>query len=175
MTKPFTLWLMGPTSSGKTTTAKALHARLKQDGVPCLHYDGDEVRDFYGLDFPFGAENRLRVVATCVHLANKAVEAGVHCIVSALTANEDARKYIAKHLVDAKIGYVHCDLNECIRRDPKGLYKKAINGEIDTLIGYNTPYAPPDKAVVDIDTDSCDVDQAVEVIFSALYSTGEDT
>ena len=48
MDKPFTLWLMGPTSSGKTTIAAALHARLKREGLSCFHFDGDEVRDFFG-------------------------------------------------------------------------------------------------------------------------------
>lgn len=170
MGRPFTLWLMGPTSSGKTTIAQALRKRLKRKGLSCLHYDGDEVRDFYGPDFPFGAESRLRVVSTCVHLANKAVNEGLYCIVSALTANEDAREYLAEHLVDFKIGYVHCELDECIKRDPKGLYKKAIDGEITTLVGYNTPYVPPSSMSVDIDTLSCDVDQAVEEILVAIYN-----
>ena len=152
MDKPFTFWLMGPTSSGKTTIASALHQRLGQAGVVCFHYDGDEVRDFFGPDFPFGAEHRLRVVATLVHLANKAVSEGVHCIVSALTAHEDARRYISEHLAESRLGYVHCDLDECIRRDPKGLYRKALDGEITTLVGYNTPYVAPDGADIDIDT-----------------------
>ena len=74
------------------------------------------------------------------------------------------------HLKDARIGYVHCDLNECIKRDPKGLYKKAIDGEITTLVGYNTPYIPPNSMSVDIDTLSCDIDQAVEKILTTLYT-----
>lgn len=169
MSQPFTLWLMGPTSSGKTTIARALNSRLEATGLPCLHFDGDEVRDLYGPDFSFGPESRLRVVSTCVYLANKVVNQGIHCIVSALTANDDARQYVAEHLVNYSMGYVHCSINECIRRDPKGLYRKAINGEIDTLVGYNTPYVPPENAVLDIDTESCDVEQAVEDIYQSIY------
>ena len=90
----FVLWLMGPTSGGKTTIAEHLLERLRAAGSPSMHFDGDEVRNFFGDTLGFKASDRQRVVGTLVHLANKTAEAGVNVIVSALTANEDARRHV---------------------------------------------------------------------------------
>ena len=65
---------MGPTSSGKTTTAQKLMRKLANRCIPSIHYDGDEVRKFFGDKLGFTTEDRLRVVKTIVHLTNKAVE-----------------------------------------------------------------------------------------------------
>src|SRR3989339_786273 len=81
------LWLMGPTSSGKSTLAEYFLTQWRLHGESVVHYDGDEVRDFFGSSHGFNAEDRLRVVKTLTALANKASEAGLLCIVSALTAN----------------------------------------------------------------------------------------
>ena len=71
------IWLMGPTSSGKTTIAELLLKRLREDGGVMLHYDGDEVRDFFGDGLGFEAADRLRVVSTLTHLVNKSTAAGI--------------------------------------------------------------------------------------------------
>ena len=79
------LWLLGPTSAGKTTLATRVVADLRGRGIPAIHFDGDEVRDFFGASLGFGPDSRLRVVSVLVHLANKAADAGLHVVVSALT------------------------------------------------------------------------------------------
>ncbi len=164
----FTLWLLGPTSSGKTTLGAALRQRLKACGVPCLHYDGDEVRDFFGPDFPFGAEHRLRVVQTLCHLANKATTENICCVVSALTANPDARQFVLNNVSHLVVGSVRCSQEECIRRDPKGLYREAIKGRIDTLVGYNSPYVPPEHFDLELETEAHDVDRLVQRMLDYL-------
>ncbi len=141
----FVLWLLGPTSSGKTTIADHLVNKLKRERRPIIHYDGDEIRDLLGTNHGFSSEDRLRVVNILVHLANKNLQAGCNVIVSALTAHEDARRLVRDRVKNLLIGHVTCSLDTCIRRDPKGLYKRAIDGEINTLIGYNTPYAAPEN------------------------------
>ena len=153
-----TLWLMGPTSGGKTTIAVAVIAALREKGVPAIHFDGDEVRDFFGTTHGFAAEDRLRVVKVLVHLANKAMDAGLTVIVSALTANPDARAYVREHTNNIQIGYVSCSIETCMERDPKGLYERASRGEIDTLIGYNTPYPPLDDPDLVLDTENKSLD-----------------
>ncbi|MGI9292863.1 MAG: adenylyl-sulfate kinase [Pseudomonadales bacterium] len=158
------LWLMGPTSAGKTTLAARAVATLRQNGAPAIFYDGDEVRSYFGPALGFTAENRFRVVAALAHLANKAAEAGLQVIVAALTAGEDSRDYVRENVENLMIGYVSCSIDVCAERDPKGLYRKAINGEIDTLVGYNTEYRPPDEPDVILDTEAFSVEELVSRI-----------
>lgn len=162
------LWLLGPTSAGKTTLATRVVADLQKHGVPAIHFDGDEIRDFFGADLGFGADSRLRVVSVLVHLANKAAGAGLHVVVAALTAGQDAREYVRANVRNLTIGYVACSIEACARRDPKGLYRKAMHGEIDTLIGYNSEYRPPDSPDLVLDTESRSVDELAAQIV-ALY------
>ena len=164
----FVLWLMGPTSSGKTTIGEHLLERLRADGSPCMHFDGDEVRNFLGKDLGFEVSDRQRVVATLVHLANKTSAAGVNVIVSALTASADARRLVLETVKNLIIVYVKCSIETCAERDPKGLYTQAKNGEIDTLIGVNSDYLPPDNPDLVIDTEDLSPAEAVEAIIRHL-------
>ena len=160
----FVLWLMGPTSGGKTTIGEQLLERLRADGSPCMHFDGDEVRNFFGENLGFEVSDRQRVVATLVHLANKTSAAGVNVIVSALTASEDARRVVLDTVKNLIIVYIKCSIETCAERDPKGLYAQAKNGEIDTLIGVNSDYLPPDNPDLVIDTEDLSPVEAVEAI-----------
>lgn len=169
---PFVLWLMGPTSSGKTTIAAALHARLRARGVALLHFDGDEFRDLFGSGLDFSEESRLRVVKAIVHLAASAASSGVSVVVSALTARQNARDLLSSGLPEAVVGYVRCAIDTCVRRDPKGLYALARAGKIDTLVGYNEQYPPPERYDMLIDTDTCGVAEAVERILGHLTDRG---
>ena len=162
------LWLLGPTSAGKTTLATRVVGELHRRGIPAIHFDGDEVRDFFGADLGFGTESRLRVVSVLVHLANKAAGAGLNVVVAALTAGEDARAYVRANVRNLTIGYVSCSIEACAQRDPKGLYRKAMRGEINTLIGYNTEYRPPESPDVVLDTESHSVDELAARIV-AMY------
>jgi adenylylsulfate kinase len=162
--QPHVLWLLGPTSSGKTTIAEALVADMRRRGEAVIQYDGDEVRDWFGPGHGFAAEDRLRVVSTLVDLANKAVASGQTAVVSALTAHEEARQYVRDHVSSLITVSVTCAPETCADRDPKGLYAEAKAGRIDTLIGYNVPYEPPVDPDLMIDTDALSIDQAVATI-----------
>ena len=95
---PFILWLMGPTSAGKTTIGRLFVDHIRKAGTSAIHYDGNEIRDFFGPSLGFQPEDRLRAVSTCAYLANKSAEAGLNVVVSALTANNDARRYVRKNV-----------------------------------------------------------------------------
>lgn len=165
-------WIMGPTSSGKTTIAEKLTLTLKTRKASVIHYDGDEVRDFFGPNLGFAKEDRMRVVKTIVHLANKSIDSGLNVVVSALTANDDARSYIRENVKNLKIVYLECSKEECILRDPKGLYKKAIQGKIDTLAGFNTDYKPIEKPDILVNTEKNSIRDVVsflsEICFDSL-------
>ncbi|MBZ7925834.1 adenylyl-sulfate kinase [Ensifer adhaerens] len=153
------LWLLGPTSAGKTTLATRVVADLRTAGIPAIVFDGDEVRGFFGTQLGFGPESRLQVVSILAHLANKAAEAGLHVVVAALTAGEDARAYVRKNVINLTTGYVASSIQGCAERDPKGLYGTVLRGEIDTLIGYNSTYRPPANPDFILDTGIYSLDE----------------
>ena len=164
------LWLMGPTSSGKTTLGQAVTRCLRRRGFGVVHYDGDEVRNFFGPDHGFSASDRFRVVQTLVHLANKAAGAGLQVVVSALTAAVEARVYVNENTINLIVGHVSCPIDICARRDPKGLYQRATKGEIESLIGFNTPYLPPEDPDIVVDTAVLTLDQSVGLLEQSLLT-----
>ena len=168
----FVLWLMGPTSSGKTTLANNLLSILRKKGLQTLHYDGDEVRGFFGSNLGFEPSDRLRIVKTLVHLSNKSLEAGVNVVVSALTANDDARNYVRDNTINLKTIYIQCSIKHCAQRDPKGLYTKANNGEIQTLIGLNTEYKEPESPDFVVNTEGKSIETSVKEIVTQLGDVG---
>lgn len=170
----FALWLLGPTSGGKTTVAEKLTEHLRTKGVTVLHYDGDEVRNFFGENHGFEPSDRMRVVSTLIHLANKATESGTNVIISALTANEDARRRVLSDVSGLITGYIKCPIKVCAARDPKGLYARARSGEIDTLIGLNSEYRAPQNPDIVIDTDSLSPEEAVNALIEHLRHVGRD-
>ncbi|MCP3924038.1 MAG: adenylyl-sulfate kinase [Desulfobacterales bacterium] len=161
MNKPV-LWLMGPTSSGKTTISKAFLAKLTQTQTPVIHYDGDEIRNFFGSGHGFTSDDRFMVIKTLVHLAKKASCSGLNTIVSALTAEPEARMYVSSQIGNLHTILVKSNISECVKRDPKGLYKKAISGEITTLIGYNSEYIMPISPNLILDTNKNEIQDSVD-------------
>ncbi len=171
-TEPVVLWLLGPTASGKTTIAAALAERLRRRGVPVVHFDGDEVRDWFGPHLGFAAEDRMRVVGTLVHLANKSREAGLNVVVSALTANRDARDHVNQAVGNLIVVYTKCSPETCAWRDPKGLYAKAERREIDTLIGFDGDYPPPERPDLVVDTERLTPQDALTLIMESCLADG---
>ena len=158
------IWIMGPTSAGKTTLAKAFVNTIKKSKVPVYHLDGDEIRSSFGSQHSFSADARLQVVKNIVHHANKMAKEGHNVIVSALTAHEDARAFVHAHIEDLTIVYLDCPIEECVRRDPKGLYAESLNGKVDTVIGLNSKYNPPGKIDISIDTNKLSVEACVDLL-----------
>lgn len=168
----FILWMMGPTSSGKTTLAEALTKALRDNGTKIIHFDGDEVREMLGPALTFESKDRLRVVNTLIYLSNKALEAGVNVVVSALTANPDARACVFGKVKNLIVAHIDCSIEECARRDPKKLYKQAKNGVIDTLIGFNSEYTPPENKAFTINTMKGNKDDCLNEVIGNLISMG---
>jgi adenylylsulfate kinase len=161
-------WLMGPTSSGKTTLAKLLYGRLFSDNNFTLHFDGDEVRDTFGNNLGFSNNDRLLVVKTLVYVSNKGLDAGANVVVSALTAFNDARSYVKKYLNQSIVIYLRCSISECSRRDPKGLYAKEKRGEINTLVGASSIYNEPECPDIILDTEECTPEDSLQELISEL-------
>ncbi len=165
---PCTIWLMGPTSSGKTTISKKLVDFLHKSNFLIVHYDGDEIRNLFGEGFNFTEKNRFLVIKTLVYLANKANQSGIPAIISALTAHKNAREYVKANIKDLCTVYIECPINVCSERDPKGLYAKAKRGEINTLIGYNSNYVPPRKPNITINTHELSINESINKLLNFL-------
>jgi adenylylsulfate kinase len=112
------------------------------------------------------------VVSVLAHLANKAAEAGLHVVVAAVTAGQDARNYIRKNVKNLKLGYISCSIYTCAQRDPKGLYRKAMSGEIDTLVGYSSEYRPPENPDLVLDTELYSADELVSRVVKLYLPLG---
>ncbi len=167
--QPPVVWLMGPTSPGKTTLARSLVQILRhQEKLTPVHWDGDDVRNLLGENLDFSPESRFRVVRALALLAAITSDSGVLTIVSALTAHKDAHQLIRESLPRLLIVHVHCPIETCMERDPKGLYRRAVAGEIDTLIGYNQEYVPPEAPDLKIDTSSVSIGACVETLVDFL-------
>ena len=174
--KPFILWLMGPTSAGKTTIGREVVKKFRSFNIPVIQFDGDETRSLFGKALTFSPEDRLQNVSACVYLANKASEAGLHVVVSALTAHQDARDYVAKTVNNLFIVYLRCPLDVCIERDSRGLYRGVREGKIDpkSLIGLEKPYPNVSNADMTINTDQHTPEEIVSIIIECLIEEGYD-
>jgi len=170
----FVLWVMGPTSAGKTTTGQHFVRDMRAANIPAIHYDGDEIRSFYGETLGFGREDRFRAVATCAHLANKSSEAGLNVVISALTANDDSRAFIRANIPNLVLTYLICPIDICVQRDSRGLYRKAREGKIDskTLIGLDSPYPAPNNPDIVIDTSKHTSDESILLLKKGLRKKG---
>ena len=172
--KNFVFWILGPTSSGKTTIGKMLVEDMRTTQIPAIHYDGDEIRAFFGKKLGFRPEERLRAVSTCAQLGKKANEAGLNVVISALTANDDSRSYIKNNVPNLVITYLTCPIDICIQRDSRGLYRRARQGTVDptTLIGLDSPYEPPINPDIVIDTSKHTLEQSIAIIKTWLKEDG---
>lgn len=161
-------WLLGMTSSGKTTLSLRVKEKLISKGYSLVHYDGDEIRNMFSPSHGFSENDRLVVVKNLAYLANKAAENGFNVIVSALTAHDSARFYIKDNIHNLVTVFLKCSVEECIRRDPKGLYRKAKNGQIKTLAGYNSPYTIPDFTDLVIDVEKKSIEQSADLLIDFI-------
>ena len=158
----YIFWILGPTASGKTSIGEIFAKILSENDMPVIHYDGDEIRHLLGPNLGFESQDRLTVVSIIGYLANKSLRSGMNVVVSALTANDDARHYIRNHVDNIIIIYLECNIEKCIERDYKGLYRKALNGEIETLIGINTEYVPFKKPDIILKSENKTIDECAQ-------------
>jgi adenylylsulfate kinase len=148
----FGVWLTGLPASGKTTIARALEKALRKKGLSVEVLDGDEVRKNLSPDLGFTKEDREIHAKRVAYVTKLLVRNGVVVIVGLISPFRDFREHARKQIGNFVEVWVKCPLEECMRRDPKGLYKKAMNGEINDLTGIQEPYEEPLNPEVTVDT-----------------------
>ena len=167
-----TIWFTGLSGAGKTTLAEALTPRLRSSGKKIEILDGDIVRTHLSKGLGFSKEDRDTNILRIAFVAHLLTRNGVTVLVSAISPYRSTRNRAREMIGDFVEVHVAPPLEECIRRDVKGLYKKAIAGEIKEFTGISDPYEEPEAAEVTIDTSKASVDEGVLAIESRLRELG---
>lgn len=168
--KPYTIWLTGLSGAGKSTIANALEKRLYHEGKHTMLLDGDNVRMGLNCDLGFKDSDRIENIRRVAEVAKLMNDAGLIVIVSFISPFETDRKK-AKEVIgeDAFCEvYVNTSLEECEKRDVKGLYKKARAGQIPNFSGITSPYEVPEDPDIILDTEKHTVEELVEAVLSQL-------
>lgn len=162
------IWLTGLPSSGKTTTAVALTAALQERGVMVECLDGDELRRQVGRELGFSKEDRMENIRRAVYISKLLNRNGITTILSMIAPYREMRDYARAELKPYVEVYVHCPLEECVRRDVKGLYAKARKGEIAAFTGISDVYEEPMHPEITIHTNINSVESNVRQIMDYL-------
>jgi adenylylsulfate kinase len=171
--KGFTIWFTGLSGSGKSTLAQKLERELRKRGFSKIEIlDGDTVRTHLSKGLGFSREDRdsniKRIGFVCKLLSRN----GVIAISAAISPYREIRDYNRKEIGDFIEVYCKCSLNVCIERDVKGLYKKALAGEIRNYTGIDDPYEEPLNPEVVLETDRKTPDESVTKIIQKLQILG---
>ena len=164
------LWFTGLSGSGKSTIANAVEQALHQQGVHTYTLDGDNVRKGLNNNLSFSPQDRTENIRRIAEVANLMVDAGLVVLAAFVSPYEKDRENIKRILgVDQFVEvFVNTSLEECERRDVKGLYAKARAGEITNFTGISAPYEPPQNPDIEIDTESTSVADSVTQILQAI-------
>ena len=168
--KAFLVLFTGLSCSGKSSIANALELKLNHLNISTYTLDGDNIRLGISNDLGFSAEDRTENIRRIAEIGNLFIDAGVvtlACFVSPYIKDRDNVKKIVGHDNYIEI-FVNTSLEECERRDTKGLYKKARKGEIKNMTGISAPYEIPVSPDLEIDTVKDSIDKSVDKIFKLL-------
>lgn len=172
MARGFTVWLTGLSGAGKTTIAHRLEAELRDRGCPVEILDGDVVRTHLSKGLGFSREDRdiniLRIAFVCSLLTRH----GVGVISAAISPYAETRRQAREQIGDCIEVYVSCPIEELTRRDVKGLYARALRGELANFTGVSDPYEAPEHPDVLVETDKESVDESVAKIIAVLEERG---
>jgi len=172
----FVVWLTGLSAAGKSTIARIVGDELERRGLLVDRLDGDVVREHLSAGLGFSKEDRDTNIARIGWVASRLARAGAAVIVSAISPYEEARRR-ARALTEGERAvfvevYVATSLEECARRDPKGLYAKAYAGEISEFTGVSDPYEPPSNPEVRIETEGRSPQESGRIVIEQLVALG---
>ena len=170
---PCVLWFTGLSGAGKSTIANLVEKRLHALGHHTFLLDGDNVRHGLNRDLGFSSADRVENVRRIAEVARLMVDAGLIVLVSLISPFRTERRRARSLLRDGEFFEIFVDtpLNVAERRDPKGLYRKARQGELKNFTGIDSPYEPPECPEIHIETTQLTPDEAADAILETLRRT----
>ncbi|QDO93222.1 adenylyl-sulfate kinase [Formosa sediminum] len=162
----FLMWFTGLSGSGKSTIANVVEQKLFQKGIKTYTLDGDNIRKGINNDLTFAPEDRTENIRRIAEISNLMIDAGVVTLAAFVSPYKKDRlniKNIVKEDNFIEI-YINTSVEECERRDVKGLYKKARAGEIKNMTGISAPYEAPENPDIEIKTEEVSVEDAANKI-----------
>lgn len=168
----FTVWLTGLSGAGKTTIARALERELRRRGCRVEILDGDEVRKHLSQGLGFSKEDRDTNIRRIGYVAKLLSRNGVAVITSAISPYREVREEVRREIGDFVEVYVKCPLEVLARRDVKGLYARALRGEIPNFTGISDPYEEPLHPEVVVETDRETVEESAGKVLRFLEERG---
>src|SRR3989440_10173322 len=175
MAKGFTLWFTGLSGAGKSTIAELVGAELEKNEHNVEYLDGDIARTHLSKGLGFSKEDRDTHIERIGWVASRLTRHGAAVLVSAISPYEETRRHaralVEEHGEFVEI-YVKASVDECARRDVKGLYEKAFSGEIKGFTGVDDPYELPANPELVVDTEAHDPEESAALIIAKLEELG---
>jgi adenylyl-sulfate kinase len=168
----FVLWFTGLSGAGKTTLAKLIEQELKARGVRVERLDGDVVRQSLTADLGFSKEDRDKNIQRVTFVAKLLSRNGVGVLASFISPYRATRDWVRAEVTNFIEVFVDCPLEECIRRDVKGLYTKALAGEIPEFTGVSDPYEAPLNPEISVNTRDESIEESFAQIMTYLEERG---
>ncbi len=168
--KAFLLWFTGLSGSGKSTLANLVEVELNKKGISTYTLDGDNIRQGINKDLSFAPKDRTENIRRIAEIGNLMVDAGTLTMAAFVSPYRADRENIrdivgSENFIEI---YVNTSLEECERRDVKGLYKKARAGEIQNMTGISAPYEAPVNPDLEIITDHQSIETSVQTILDFI-------
>lgn len=164
------IWFTGLSGSGKSTIAIALERELQKRGLLCRILDGDNIRSGINNNLGFSAEDRVENIRRIAEIGKLFVDTGIITIAAFISPNNDIREMAANIIGKENFLeiFVSTPIEECERRDVKGLYAKARRGEIKNFTGISAPFEAPEHPALSIDTSKLTVQESVNKLLELI-------
>ncbi|WP_299114856.1 adenylyl-sulfate kinase [uncultured Winogradskyella sp.] len=162
----FLIWFTGLSGSGKSTIANLVERSLFKKGIKTYTLDGDNIRKGINNDLSFSPEDRKENIRRIAEVSNLMIDAGLVVLAAFVSPYKKDRENIRTIVKDVNFVeiYINTSVEECERRDVKGLYKKARAGEIKNMTGISAPYEAPETPDIEIKTENESIEDSVQRI-----------
>lgn len=168
----FTIWFTGLPCCGKTTIANQVAVILKQRSYLVEQLDGDIIRQNFSSDLSFSKKDRDENIKRATFLAKMLSRNNIVVLASFVSPYRKQRRRARKEIKNFVEVYVRCPVKICMKRDVKGMYKKALEGKIQHFTGVDDPYEEPENPELIVDTDIESVQESVEKVLQKIEELG---
>lgn len=164
------VWFTGLSGSGKSTIAMGVERELHKRGILCRILDGDNIRSGINSNLGFSAEDRMENIRRIAEIGKLFVQTGIVTLACFVSPTNDVRR-LARNIIgeeDFKEVFVSTPLEECERRDVKGLYARARRGEVKDFTGISAPFEVPENPTLEIDTSHLSLEESVKKVVELI-------